>query len=253
MFRCLLLSSALLLFSGCAIGVQPDHKRTLAGVTKTETIIAAGHALSLEGFNVESIDLESGKIVTYWEGNARKQVQYTIVVNDKPSVEDINLIEVTASAQAATKTPEGWGEPIASTDRNVDNILEKIVFISADRYEPKFLTEVKIKHESCDDSSQCQAGFFCGSQMCVYECKVDSDCLESRKCDHRGRCILPSPPAPEPSSAEVTDKATVPEAVTSKVTKKDISIPPPPPLPPQKQKKTKTNVTDSVERSNKNE
>jgi hypothetical protein len=106
-------------------------------------------------------------------------------------------IVIIVAASESEKIVGGWSEPIPVVTHQAEDMLDDIVELAIERFEPGAETQIDTT-PSCTRSSDCPQGEHCGSGKCVAECKSAADCGSEMRCDGYGRCVLPEPePCPE--------------------------------------------------------
>lgn len=186
-----------LLLMGCTKAPQ-TASQTLTGLDNTQVLIAAQHALALEGYDVEEINVESGTLTTTWQSEAPGLVQYDVQVTPK-AAGDVATLEVKVSAKVKKKALGGeWSEPQVSGTADLNSILEDIVEKAVERYMPGEMAMAEPAQPKCSTTQECGAGSHCASGLCVSECSSAAECAEGNLCDTNGRCVPePPPPCPE--------------------------------------------------------
>jgi hypothetical protein len=197
------LIGALLLSVGCV--KAPQHvQQTLVGFEATQVLIAAQHAMALEGYDVEKMDVAAGSVTTRWKTRGQGQVQYTVEVQDHAEA-GIPGIGITVKADARRKTMDGWTAPQPSTTAELDSVLRNIIDMTVGRFGSTTVdimaTAVAARLPACDATADCEPGTHCASGLCVSECTPESGCATGHQCDTAGRCVPVPEPCPDPIEA----------------------------------------------------
>lgn len=213
LLRTFILAAACWALVGCGVDAHQKASRTLTGVTQQHVLIAAQHTLADKGLDVEELDFEKGVLKSSWDKKIRKQFQYDVSVlpqGETPEASGRTLgggaeaqtVVITVAATAREKVVGGWSDPIPASTEQANELLDDIVELSIERFDPGTVEITTVTTPKCSAPADCPIGQHCGSGRCVQECVANTDCESGNRCDDRGRCIPPEPPPCPTSSAE---------------------------------------------------
>lgn len=200
-------------------------RHTLLGVSRDQALVAAHRALAEQSFEVESVDLEAGRLTTAWRDRPSLSLRYVITVDGAAAraaggAEPCGTrqlcgtggAEVTVTAEARDRAVRGWTEayPVpneaARMLRRVEREARGVASVALapepppqEQPPPAPEPPPTPPERPCTASRDCPPGQHCGSGRCVWECATDDECETGASCDRRGRCV--APPAPPPAVA----------------------------------------------------
>jgi hypothetical protein len=212
----------------CGWTQRTNVRHTLLGVSRDQALVAAHRALAEQSYEVESVDLEAGRVTTAWRDRPSRSLRYVITVDATVAQPaggarpcgghelcGTGGAEVTVTAEARDRAVRGWteGYPVPNEASRMLRHVER---------EARGVTSVALAappppppppppapepppappERSCTASRDCPPGQHCGTGRCVWECATDDECEAGAQCDRRGRCVAPPAAAPAPAEGE---------------------------------------------------